>query len=480
LEFIALDASTLLIHPKFRTISSTTTVGSGSGVDSGSGAGELFMDTDGKIHIGGKISNTDQVNSYENFVIWIGYFENQEMINQPSSAEMITVEGPVLPNSSLEWHHISDPLPNTLGVFIQTVGFMIIEESTDPEPIVVVDEIVLNFGCINNVDASNAINSNVVISIDCVVSNAASLPVLDLEPEFFVFTDKSSYIANEFVQIFGFIKNVDELNTVNVKVINPDEYPVLDTTIPLESDGSFRTSLHTMLELAWYPNGEYQVIATSGVLETETSFSFRMNSQAIPAPALDSIPPVIVTPSDIVIDATSSSGSVVGFSVSANDDTDGPVDVTCSPEPGTAFPIGTTTVICSALDNASNLAKETFTITVENNQNTDLTSLPLDSTMLFEDSNYIEADTKLPSWIKQNAEWWADGVVSDLPLANGIQFMMANDIIPMPQNLDLDTFETNIPDWLKKNVEWWADGMISEADFINCIDFLCGKGIIQV
>jgi len=189
---------------------------------------------------------------------------------------------------------------------------------------------------------------------------------------------------------------------------------------------------------------------------------------------------VIVTPSDIVVDATSSSGSVIGFTVSATDDTDGSVDVTCSPEPGTAFPIGTTTVICSALDNARNLATATFTITVEDTQNTDLTSLPLDSTMWFEDSNYIEADTQLPSWIKQNAEWWADGVVSELPLANGIQFMMMNDIIPTPQNLDLDTFETQIPDWLKNNAEWWADGMISEADFINCIDFLCGKGIIQV
>ena len=196
-----------------------------------------------------------------------------------------------------------------------------------------------------------------------------------------------------------------------------------------------------------------------------------------------------MVPSDIVIDATSSSGSVVGFSVSANDDTDGRVDVTCSPEPGTAFPIGTTTVICSALDNARNLATATFTITVEDTQNTGLTSfntpinfvgLPLDSTMWSEDSNYIEADTQLPSWIKQNAEWWADGVVSDLPLANGIQFMMMNDIIQTPQNLDQDTFETNIPEWLKNNAEWWADGMISEADFINCIDFLCEKGLIQV
>ncbi|MCH7648692.1 MAG: HYR domain-containing protein [Thaumarchaeota archaeon] len=458
------------------------------------GIGELFIDTDGKIHIGGKIINTDQVNSYENFIIWIGYFENREMINQPSSSEMITIEGPVLANSSLEWHHISDPLPNTLGVFVQTVGFMIVEESTEPESLVFVDEIVLNFGCINNVDASNAVNSNITISIDCVVSNGVSLPELDPEPEFFVFTDKSSYIAREFVQIFGFIKNVDELNPINVKVINPNEYPVLDTTVLPKSDGSFRTSLHTMFELAWYPDGEYQVIATSGFLETETSFSFRMNSQAIPAPiplpTTDSIPPVLVIPTDIVVDATSPSGSVIGFTVFANDNIDGVVDVTCSSEPGTLFAIGTTTVICSALDNARNLATETFTITVENPQNTNLmsfntppitfASLSLDSTIGSENSSYIEADTELPSWIKQNAKWWSDGVVGDLPIANAIQFMMDNDIIPMPQNLDGDAPKTKIPDWLKNNAEWWADGAISQADFINCIDFLCGKGIIQV
>ncbi len=40
--------------------------------------------------------------------------------------------------------------------------------------------------------------------------------------------------------------------------------------------------------------------------------------------------------------------------------------------------------------------------------------------------------------------------------------------------------QESIPDWIKNNAKWWADGLISEDDFVNGIKYLVEKGIIRV
>jgi hypothetical protein len=54
----------------------------------------------------------------------------------------------------------------------------------------------------------------------------------------------------------------------------------------------------------------------------------------------------------------------VRFSVTARDDVDGPVAVSCKPRSGTSFKLGRTTVRCSATDSSGNTAKTHFTVTV--------------------------------------------------------------------------------------------------------------------
>ena len=79
----------------------------------------------------------------------------------------------------------------------------------------------------------------------------------------------------------------------------------------------------------------------------------------------DNAAPDLTLPDDMTVLASSPSGAVVEFSVSANDAVEGPVPVTCSPESGSEFPIGTTTVNCSAEDSHGNQANGSFTITVQ-------------------------------------------------------------------------------------------------------------------
>jgi hypothetical protein len=54
----------------------------------------------------------------------------------------------------------------------------------------------------------------------------------------------------------------------------------------------------------------------------------------------------------------------VTFSASAADLVDGSLTPTCVPPSGSTFPIGTTTVTCSATDTAGNTGSDTFDVTV--------------------------------------------------------------------------------------------------------------------
>ncbi len=91
------------------------------------------------------------------------------------------------------------------------------------------------------------------------------------------------------------------------------------------------------------------------------------------------------------------------------------------------------------------------------------------------------AKEKVPGWIKNNAKWWADGSIDDKSFVQGIQFMIKNKIMDIPNTATTSESSVNeIPSWVKNNAKWWADGLIGEDDFIKGIEFLAKSGIIVV
>jgi hypothetical protein len=87
-------------------------------------------------------------------------------------------------------------------------------------------------------------------------------------------------------------------------------------------------------------------------------------SLAFSVRVVDTTPPTIAPRSTVTISATSTAGATVDYSPpSATDAVDGLVSVSCSPAQG-VFPVGTTTVTCSARDAAGNSAMSTFTVIV--------------------------------------------------------------------------------------------------------------------
>ena len=106
--------------------------------------------------------------------------------------------------------------------------------------------------------------------------------------------------------------------------------------------------------------------------------------------------------------------------------------------------------------------------------------------VVFEISNKLEKPSEdkiieIPSWIKNNAGWWAEGTIDDNSFVQGIQFMIKEDVISI-QNIPESSSETTdiIPSWIKNNAGWWAEGTIDDNSFVQGIEYLVKVGIIDV
>jgi hypothetical protein len=85
----------------------------------------------------------------------------------------------------------------------------------------------------------------------------------------------------------------------------------------------------------------------------------------------------------------------------------------------------------------------------------------------------------IPDWIKNNARWWATGLIGDSDFVTGIQFLINQDIMKIPPTAQ-GTGTGEIPGWIKNNAGWWADGLITDNDFVQGIQFLIENGIMKI
>ncbi len=96
----------------------------------------------------------------------------------------------------------------------------------------------------------------------------------------------------------------------------------------------------------------------------------------------DTTPPVLSLPGPVTAEATSPSGCAVALAASAIDLVSGKVPVICVPPSGAVFPLGTTTVRCTARDAAGNSASGSFDVTVRDTTPPDFTALSVEPNSL--------------------------------------------------------------------------------------------------
>jgi len=86
---------------------------------------------------------------------------------------------------------------------------------------------------------------------------------------------------------------------------------------------------------------------------------------------------------------------------------------------------------------------------------------------------------KVPSWIKNNASWWSEGIIDDDSFIQGIQFLIKEDVLKISSTTQ-SSGSNEIPVWIKNNAKWWSEGLIGEEDFLKGIQYLVQQGIIRV
>jgi len=65
-------------------------------------------------------------------------------------------------------------------------------------------------------------------------------------------------------------------------------------------------------------------------------------------------------------------------------------------------------------------------------------------------------------------------------IIEAIQYLIGNEVIIVPvteAGLDLSQ---EVPSWVKNNACWWSQGLISNNDFALGLQYLIGQGMIRV
>jgi len=162
-----------------------------------------------------------------------------------------------------------------------------------------------------------------------------------------------------------------------------------EITLSVTWDDPCATSVNAVIK--WGDGAEETLLANTKVFNRVHTYSksgaYTVNvtviddeggvgSRAIVVTVMDTTPPVLTLPSNLIWECSGVQGTEVTFSATAIDNTDGPVPVTCYPASGSTFPLGITTVTCSVSDNAGNTTTGIFTVTVEDTTPPVMTNVP--------------------------------------------------------------------------------------------------------
>ncbi len=92
----------------------------------------------------------------------------------------------------------------------------------------------------------------------------------------------------------------------------------------------------------------------------------------------------------------------------------------------------------------------------------------------------VSTQTHIPIWVKNNANWWSSGKISDSDFMLGIGYMIQHEIITIPKTTHDSNASQSIPSWVKNDAKWWSEDQVSESEFVGTLQYLITHGIIVV
>jgi hypothetical protein len=112
------------------------------------------------------------------------------------------------------------------------------------------------------------------------------------------------------------------------------------------------------------PSGSYLPVGTT-TIHCTAYHGGRVTHGKFTVVVSDDTPPQLVLPKQVTSQTAASDGANVTYVVTASDDVDGDTVARCTPRSGSLFPVGQTTVNCTAVDGNANRTNGSFTVTVE-------------------------------------------------------------------------------------------------------------------
>ncbi|MBV9927315.1 MAG: HYR domain-containing protein [Acidobacteria bacterium] len=131
------------------------------------------------------------------------------------------------------------------------------------------------------------------------------------------------------------------------------------------------------------PSGSTFALGTTEVTVSATDSAGNTTTAKFNVIVRDRVGPVLSLPSDVIVEATSAQGAVATYTATAEDAVGGPVSVSLSPQSGSSFPLGTSTVNASATDQSGNTSNGTFKVIVRDTTApviSDLTDITVEAT----------------------------------------------------------------------------------------------------
>jgi hypothetical protein len=203
-----------------------------------------------------------------------------------------------------------------------------------------------------------------------------------------------------------------------IDVVNPTPHPlVVLVPDPVTAPATSRSGATVRYEAWPYggsapnptikctpPSGSVFPIGSTVVNCTASNSAGEQATGQLSVTVYDDGRPTLKIPDRIIVTAENPRGAIVKFEATAFDEIDGDLPVSCTPQSGSEFPIGKTTVECVAVDASFNYAIGTFDVTVENR-----------GFLLLHLPDAVTAEAESGDGARVKFEVWADGTDDPRP-----------------------------------------------------------------
>lgn len=276
-----------------------------------------------------------------------------------------------------------------------------------------------------------------------------------------------SEITPTIIQISGTVLDYSSGQMILIEIMKPDNTLVVLKT-QADNKGIFSTPI--ILDSNWIV-GNYQLLATH--LNNEIgSASFSITSVSTQnIPVFSNIGSLEIDTEEITITGNEK------FTVEVN----GNIENYQRGEPITLKIIHPGGLISDVIITGKSNGDFTAHISIEENWKSGSFSIIAS----YDEKDFGKVDFQLnkiqiPTYFKNVASWWSDGLIEDFEFIDGIEYLIAERIIEIPNLSQNSSSKNMIPDWVRQNIGWWSNGLTSDTELVNSIQYLVEKGIIQV